>query len=936
MLEGSRTIFSAGAYQFQTRHLLVIAVLALAFSSALIMRFYPIKYGFYLNEFDPYFDYRATKFIVDNGLDAYWRWHDEMSWYPEGRNVPGSSQSVLHITAAYMYMVFGAGMPLLDFTIVFPAVMGSLTVVVIFALVRVLGGTTAGLFSALLLAFSPSIIQRGNLGWFKSEPLGLFFGLLAIYLFISAIKHKELKYAVAKAVGGGIILGLANGSWGGIQYFAIPLSIFFFALPFFRRDLTIPMYVVIAFTVLSLISAAAFPRPGISYVLGLPGIAMMGGTAFLVIATFLRRIGGPRRQFRNTIYLLIGFIAVAAGLIAAGAYISPSYRYLNAVFPFLASENRLVESVAEHFTPTVADYFTDFSILLMFAGLGIWLAFRRRDDTAIFALIIGLTGVYVSATFARLLVFASMGIIVLAGLGLYEVTRSVLAYREATAASSALASAAASRSSALTREERRKLEYGGLRYRAGQSMRIAYVIVIIMMLSIPMFYPANSNWISSADVPAAIANGGTGYRMSTDDWTHALDWISKNTEPDAVVAAWWDYGYWITALGNRTSLADNATLNQTRIERLAKMFISDEQSGIKIAQDLKADYIVVYAVGQIRLFGSTNATNSTSAQQIPLYSLGQGGDESKKQWFMRIGEFDENRYIERDGFTPTQEFWNSTLLGKLFPFTEASYVRFGPDGSIQNVTQSWEQGFTGLYSKNIKYPADGGPDQPLHLVYASPSFEQEESIMFGVFVYKVNHDYVPNPKNDPYAPQQPSQTTGPDAAASSEIAVIETTQGTIKMEFLPDVAPKHVENFISLAKDGFYDGTLFHRIVPGFVIQGGDPNTINSTDRNLWGQGDPGYTIQEEFNSTPHDRGIVSMARAQDPNSAGSQFFIVLNSNAQSELDGKYTVFGRVIEGMDVVDKIAALQTMVVGNSQNIQPVNPDEARIISIRIIQR
>ncbi|HKU49124.1 MAG TPA: STT3 domain-containing protein, partial [Nitrososphaera sp.] len=112
MLEGSRTIFSAGTYQFQTKHLLVIAVLALAFSSALIMRFYPSKYGWVLNEFDPYFDYRATQFIIDNGLDAYWSWHDEMSWYPEGRDVAATSQSVLHITAAYLYEAFGGGMSL--------------------------------------------------------------------------------------------------------------------------------------------------------------------------------------------------------------------------------------------------------------------------------------------------------------------------------------------------------------------------------------------------------------------------------------------------------------------------------------------------------------------------------------------------------------------------------------------------------------------------------------------------------------------------------------------------------------------------------------------------------------------------------------------------------------------------------------------------------
>jgi dolichyl-diphosphooligosaccharide--protein glycosyltransferase len=778
----------------------------------------------------------------------------------------------------------------------------------------------------------------------------LFFGLLAIYLFISAIKHKEIKYAIPKAVAGAIILGLANGSWGGVQYFAIPLTIFFIALPFFRRDLTIPMYVVIAFTVVSLLASAAFPRPGISYILGLPGIAMTGGTIFLVIATFLRRIGGPRQQQRNTIYLLIAFVATAVGILAAGAYVAPSFRYFNAINPFVSSTNSLVESVAEHFTPTVADYFTDFSILLMFAGLGIWLAFRRRDDTAVFALILGLTGVYVSATFARLLVFASMGIIVLAGLGLYEVTRSILAYREISASSST--ASAAARATALTREERRKAEFGSFRTRSGQITRIAYVVVVIMMLSIPMFYPTNANWISSADVPAAITNGGTGFRTSTSDWTDALNWIATNTEEDAVVAAWWDYGYWITTVGKRTSLADNATINSTRIETLAKMLISDEQSGIKIAQDLRADYIVVYTVAQVRLFGSPASLdtmdNSNSGEQIPLYSLGQGGDESKKQWFMRIGNFSEERYIHGDGFTPTPEFWNNTLLGKLFPFAPASYVLFGADGGIQNIrnaTQGWQQGFIGLYTKEIKYPQDGGPEQPLHLVYASPSYTNSESIAFGVFVYKVNHDYVPRPQGDPYAPQAPEveppvtppagNVTAP--VTSSEIAVIETSQGTIKLEFFPEVAPKHVENFITLANQGFYDGTLFHRIVPGFVIQGGDPITVNGTDRNLWGTGGPPHTIEAEFSDIPHDRGILSMARSADPDSAGSQFFIVLQGDELTKraLDGRYTVFGRVIEGMDVVDRIAALDTIVVG-ADSRQPSDPEQARIISIRIEQR
>jgi dolichyl-diphosphooligosaccharide--protein glycosyltransferase len=743
MLEGTRPLFRAGSIDFQTRHLLVIAVLALALSSALIMRFYPIKYGYYLNEFDPYFDYRATQFIVDNGLNAYWQWHDSMSWYPEGRDVPGTSQAVLHITAAYLYRVFGGGMSLMDFTIAFPAVMGALTAIAVFALVRVLGGTTAGMFSALFWAFSPAIIQRGNLGWFKSEPLGLFFGITAIYLFVSAIKHKEAKYAIAKAIAGGLILGLANGSWGGIQYFSIPISLFFIALPFFRRDLTIPMYVAIAFTVFTLITAAAFPRPGISFVLGLPGLAMMAGTAFLVIAFFVKKMSRPMVQTRNMAFLLIAFVAVGIAFVAAGPYVSPSFRYLNAINPFIGSIDPLVESVAEHFTPTVADYFIDFSVLLMFAGLGGWLAFRRRNDTAIFALLIGITGVYVSATFARLLVFASVGIIVLAGLGLYEVTRSIMAYREATATTPA---AAGPRLAAATREQRRKMEFASKGHStSGQIVKISYIIVMIMMLTIPMFYPSNANWVSSADIPAAIANGGTGFRLQTEDWTHAMDWISKNTEPGAVIASWWDYGYWITTLGDRPTLADNATLNHTRIQSIARMFMSDEQSGMRIAQDLQADYIMVYVVGQVQFYGQLNATGTNGGanedNRIAIYTLGQGGDESKKQWFMRIGGFDEMNYVEEDGFTPKPEFWNNTLIGKMFPLEPLYYARLGPQGPIE-IQERWQPGLVGLYAQNVKYPAGGGNDQPLELVYASPSFENQESIMFGVFIYKVNHDYT--------------------------------------------------------------------------------------------------------------------------------------------------------------------------------------------------
>ncbi len=135
-------------------------------------------------------------------------------------------------------------------------------------------------------------------------------------------------------------------------------------------------------------------------------------------------------------------------------------------------------------------------------------------------------------------------------------------------------------------------------------------------------------------------------------------------------------------------------------------------------------------------------------------------------------------------------------------------------------------------------------------------------------------------------------------------ALIETNFGNIKIKLLSEIAPETVRNFITLTKSSFYDGTLFHRVIPKFMIQGGDPNTKES-DKSVWGQGGPGYNLKAEFNSRSHLRGIVSMARSTDPDSAGSQFFIVTSDS--TFLDRQYTVFAEVVEGLEIADKIVNL-----------------------------
>jgi len=161
--------------------------------------------------------------------------------------------------------------------------------------------------------------------------------------------------------------------------------------------------------------------------------------------------------------------------------------------------------------------------------------------------------------------------------------------------------------------------------------------------------------------------------------------------------------------------------------------------------------------------------------------------------------------------------------------------------------------------------------------------------------------------------------------SAEEIVVIDTKFGKIEIQFFKDKAPGHVKNFKDLAKKGFYDGTIFHRVIPGFMIQGGDPNT-KSDDRSNHGMGGPGYSIKAEFNDTPHKRGILSMARSQDPNSAGSQFYIVVKDSAF--LDGKYTAFGKVLSGMTVADQIV--------NAPRDRGDNPNERIEMKVKVINR
>ena len=713
-------LFSVGDFDFRLQHLLIIGILAIAVSTSAMLRAMPASHGYALMEFDPWFNYRATEYLVENGFEAYFEWHDEKSWYPHGRDVSLNSQVGLHVITATLYNIFGGNSSLYDFTVLFPLVIGSLTSIVVFAFVRVIGGTTAGLIASLMFAISLPIIVRGMIGWYKSEPLGLFFGFLAVYLLLSAIKNNKGKTTMIKLIFGGLFLTLGLASWGGIQFLTLPLSAFFISLPFFKKDNQFLFWAIPIFSASVLSTVLLFERPGIDFIVGYGGLLILGSTIFLVVTLIVQRFSNPAIRIRNSIIVLGIFVASGIAVLSSG-FGAPSFRYLNAVNPFMSSTDALTTSVAEHTATNITELYSHLSVFIIFGLIGAWLLFSDRaknsnhsiqNEMKVFALVFGLCGLYVSSAFIRLELFASVALIILGSIGLTILLQKILQKRNV-------------------------------------AIKFIFCIVMIGLVLVPIVYPPGEAWSNIPGfIKPTILTGATHSQVISDDWFHATSWMKDHTPTDSVIFAWWDYGYWIQTLGERATLIDNSTLADQQIEKVARTFMSPVENAWVILNstpdtDVSEHYVVIpvdyteddtsalYAdYVLINLAGIRYETET-----VPIYDLHGGGDESKKQWFLAISGINPYDYMEQDAFTPTPDLIQNTFYGNLIPFSIVSYY----DPGTERQFKEYQPNTVALWAKDIKF---NDPDGPFTLVYASPSFSEQNAGWFhSVLIYKVNHEY---------------------------------------------------------------------------------------------------------------------------------------------------------------------------------------------------
>ena len=760
--------------EISRRALMTSMVLSIVFTIAVLIRAYAAKYGFYLNEFDPYYDYYAAQHIVNlfhaQGLWAaffnnppgcaptvytachnsqgYFLWHDITTWFPVGRNVAATSQGGLQVFGALSYLlvhdVFGVPISLYDWLVVLPVFLGALTAVVFYFLVRRIAGDAAGLFAALIFAVSPPLIERGNLGWFKSEPLAILLFVTASYVMLTVFdKERPSRSRILRSLLGGFLIGYGNTAWGGGDYFSAAFGLIFLLIPFLNLDLAGYTPSLVSFTATTLFFSALFPRPGPAIVTNPVGLTLIGGTLFALVAQWAKTWVKPT-EYRATLFKLVFAFALGGlALLSFGLVGGLTLRYLTVIDPFVSLNNELVKSVAEQAMPVGATYFTAYAVLMSFAMAGAIIAFRRKGIPMIYALVFGLTGLYFSAMFDRLLVYATISLGILGGIGFAE-----LIYAIVKPSGSALVKKA--KQAPTSRNE----------------MKVVFTVAVIALIALP----AGSYWIpnpiqctysgelfcnnSPADGGVQIVNGATIYsRVSFNDWIQTLQWVRQDTPANAVIISWWDYGYWFTVMGNRTTLVDNATLNSTRIQQVGQLLMSNATQAAAMAKSMgggRPTYVAIFVTGSIfPVTTSSGTTTNYFTLLVPASGGGftaGGGDESKKQWFIRIGGLDETKYLEcpglsanettsagtacqsADDFNLTPYAMTNSLFGQLLPFKLAGYIYYTGSSS----SPSLQFGTSYAFSYNGAPPTEAftypssftyGPNStgPFRLAYVSPS-----------------------------------------------------------------------------------------------------------------------------------------------------------------------------------------------------------------------
>ncbi|XP_057408963.1 dolichyl-diphosphooligosaccharide--protein glycosyltransferase subunit STT3A isoform X1 [Balaenoptera acutorostrata] len=629
--------------------LLILSMAAvLSFSTRL---FAVLRFESVIHEFDPYFNYRTTRFLAEEGFYKFHNWFDDRAWYPLGRIIGGTIYPGLMITSAAIYHVlhfFHITIDIRNVCVFLAPLFSSFTTIVTYHLTKELKDAGAGLLAAAMIAVVPGYISRSVAGSYDNEGIAIFCMLLTYYMWIKAVKTGSIYWAAKCALAYFYMVS----SWGGYVFLInlIPLHVLVLMLTgrFSHRIYVAYCTVYCLGTILSMqISFVGF-QPVLSSE-HMAAFGVFGLCQIHAFVDYLRSKLNPQQfevLFRSVISL-VGFVLLTVGaLLMLTGKISPwTGRFYSLLDPSYAKNNiPIIASVSEHQPTTWSSYYFDLQLLVFMFPVGLYYCFSNLSDARIFIIMYGVTSMYFSAVMVRLMLVLAPVMCILSGIGVSQVLSTYMKNLD------------------ISRPDKKNKKQQDSTYPIKNEVASGMILVMAFFL---ITYTFHSTWVTSEaySSPSIVlsARGGDGSRIIFDDFREAYYWLRHNTPEDAKVMSWWDYGYQITAMANRTILVDNNTWNNTHISRVGQAMASTEEKAYEIMRELDVSYVLV-------IFGGLTGYSSD--------------DINKFLWMVRIGgSTDTGKHIkEHDYYTPTGEFrvdreGSPVLLNCLM--YKMCYYRFG-------------------------------------------------------------------------------------------------------------------------------------------------------------------------------------------------------------------------------------------------------------------
>ncbi|XP_064644811.1 dolichyl-diphosphooligosaccharide--protein glycosyltransferase subunit STT3B-like [Lineus longissimus] len=651
-----------------TFFILTLACLA-GFSARL---FAVIRFESIIHEFDPWFNYRATHHMVTHGFYNFLNWFDERAWYPLGRIVGGTVYPGLMVTSGaihYVLDLLNIPVHIRDICVFLAPIFSGLTAISTYFLTKELWNSGAGLFAACFIAIVPGYISRSVAGSYDNEGIAIFALMFTYYLWIKSIKTGSIYWGVLTSLSYFYMVS----AWGGYVFIINLIPLHVFVLLLMQRYSRRIYIAYTTFYIMGLVLSMQIPFVGFQPLRTSEHMAAAGVFALLQAYGALKFTQGflSKKEFRTFfVTAIIGaaglvFLAVV-GLTYAG-YVAPwSGRFYSLWDTGYAKIHiPIIASVSEHQPTTWVSFFFDLHILICTFPAGVWFCIREINDERVFIVLYAITASYFAGVMVRLMLTLTPVVCVLSAIAFSKIFTIYLKDEPVVKPTDELEESKDAKNDKYYDKvgKAKKIKEDKPKEQEAIGMNIKSVVVIATLMML-MLFAVHCTWVTSNaySSPSIVlaSYGHDGSRTILDDFREAYYWLRRNTDDKARVMSWWDYGYQIAGMGNKTTLVDNNTWNNSHIALVGKAMSSNETEAYKIMRMLDVNYVLV-------IFGGV---------------IGYSGDDINKfLWMVRIAEGEHPKDIkESDYFTQQGEFrvdsaGSPTLLNCLM--YKLSYFRFG-------------------------------------------------------------------------------------------------------------------------------------------------------------------------------------------------------------------------------------------------------------------